>query len=298
MDLLPCLLFLAGCCLGHFHGRFAASSETEPIMQAVIRGSSSSSTIPTTPACETSSSSPSAPGWRQIDVFYGNADIFEQSLPGEQKWFSQANQDELVVGLLNGKRNGYFIDLAANDAVELSNTYALERHYEWQGLCIEPNPAYWYNLTFRECQTIGAVVGQERMEQVYFRFDAGDHGGIAGPGFDNGKRWQKSSRKTYTVTLQEVLERTNAPLEIDYLSLDVEGAEAFILKNFPLQQYHIKLITAERLRGEARSYLEANGFQYLKRLSKWGEGLWAHESIVASLDMTALERFDAAKSTK
>jgi hypothetical protein len=85
--------------------------------------------------------------------------------PLEHPWHSQARQDELVVALLGNKTNGYFIDLAANDAVQLSNTYALERFYHWKGVCIEPNPMYWYNLTaFRTCVIIGAVVGDQRMQ--------------------------------------------------------------------------------------------------------------------------------------
>jgi hypothetical protein len=60
--------------------------------------------------------------------------------------------------------------------------------------------------------------------EVYFRFEAGDHGGIAGDGFDNGRRWQAKSERRYTVTLQEILEhRAHAPAVMDYLSLDVEG---------------------------------------------------------------------------
>jgi hypothetical protein len=80
--------------------------------------------------------------------------------------------------------------------------------------CIEPNPVYWYNLTFRDCQVIGAVVGQERMEKK-FTCPSHDHGGI-GEGF----QWQndgKGKSLTYTVTLQEILSGTHAPKEIDYL---------------------------------------------------------------------------------
>jgi hypothetical protein len=294
-EIAPLAIFLAGCLIGHFHGRFLANSESEPI-QAVLRSTLSVDVVNPPKLPVSAPNSPSAEkGWHSVDVFYGESDLFEQTLPADQKWFSQAGQDQLIVELLNGKTNGYFIDLAANDAVSLSNTYSLEKSYDWHGLCIEPNPMYWYNLTFRDCQVIGAVVGQERMEKVHFRFQAGDHGGIAGEGFDNGKRWQRESLLTYTVTLQEILERTQAPIEIDYLSLDVEGAEAFVLKNFPLNKYQIKLITAERLRGEARSYLEANGFQFLKRLTKWGETLYAHESVLDSLNMSALERYPLAK---
>ena len=68
------------------------------------------------------------PGWHTIHVFYGD----EKGLgaPPNQQWFAQIQQDQVVVDLLG--TNGYFIDLAANDAKELSNTLGLERQ-GWNG---------------------------------------------------------------------------------------------------------------------------------------------------------------------
>lgn len=229
-------------------------------------------------------------GWKSIDVFIG-----EHRIEDNRTWFSQAQQDEIVVALL-GNRSGYFVDLAANDAVDLSNTLALERR-GWQGLCIEPNSIYWSNLTKRKCHIVGAVVGQARNEQVYFRFEAGDHGGIAGDGFDNGRRWQRSSQLVRTVRLLEVFERYQVPPVIDYLSLDVEGAEAFILKGFPLDRYRIKVLTAERLRGEIRTYLRENGYEFVAKVTRWGESLWVHTDYKAELNMDALDQFEFPVTT-
>ncbi|KAI2507587.1 methyltransferase [Fragilaria crotonensis] len=213
-------------------------------------------------------------------------------------WFSQARQDEVVSRLLRGKRNGFFVDLAANDAAILSNTYSLEKKFGWTGLCIEPNPIYWANLTYRECQVVAAVVGKERMEEVLFRFDNGDHGGIVGDGFDNGKRHGRVSDPRYTVTLKEILERFNAPELIDYLSLDVEGAEEFIIKEFPLTKYKVSLMTIERPKEPLRALLDQNGYKFVKRLSTWGETLWAHESITGALDLSILDEFTPTKKPK
>jgi len=276
--LFPWVLFASGCLFGHIHGRYYAASENW----------STSPSLSVSSLCHPQDEE----GWKSIQVFYGQKDFLTENIPSNQTWYSQGSQDELIVALFQNKRNGYFIDLAANDAVYLSNTLALERFYGWNGLCVEPNPIYWHNLTFRECQVIGAVVGQNRMEQVYFRFEAGDHGGIAGEGFNNGKRWQRSSQLKYTVTLLEILERTHAPIQIDYLSLDVEGAESFIMMNFPLDRYKIKVITAERLKGPIRAYLKQHGYEFIQRLTRWGDSLWVHESIKSSLDMTALDRFN------
>lgn len=67
-------------------------------------------------------------GWHPINVFFG--DEAGLKIPKNQKWFAQVHQDETVIDLIG--ENGYFIDLAANDAKEGSNTLALE-HHGWNG---------------------------------------------------------------------------------------------------------------------------------------------------------------------
>ena len=86
-----------------------------------------------------------SPGWHPIHVFFGDESGLNIS-PGDQ-WFAQVHQDEIVLDLIG--ENGFFLDLAANDAKEYSNTLALEKH-GWNGVCVEPNPGYWYGLSHRK----------------------------------------------------------------------------------------------------------------------------------------------------
>jgi FkbM family methyltransferase len=173
----------------------------------------------------------------------------------------------------------------------------LETKYQWKGLCIEPNPQYWEKLAYRtNCKTVAAVVGNERMEEVRFRFDAGDHGGIAGQGFDNGMKFKAQSQVRYTVTLEEILTKFHAPSHIDYLSLDVEGAEEFIMKGFPFDKYQISIMTTERPSNPLREVLDKNGFKNVARLTRWGEVMWAHKDVWDSLDMAILDRLDEIKA--
>jgi Methyltransferase FkbM domain len=214
-------------------------------------------------------------GWHPIHVFYGD----RSALPGsDQEWFSQVKQDELVLSLLGD--NGYFIDLAANDASHLSNTLALERH-GWKGLCVEPNPSYWYGLSHRKCTVVAAPVGG-KVEKIKFNFVGGVLGQIVGvenvvPGFDIGPVTEGEWR--YTVSFADVLKRFNVPKSIDYLSLDTEGAELLIMKEFPFDQYKIKIMTIERPGQDLRTLLESKGYIFLKDLVWWGETLWAHKSL-------------------
>jgi Methyltransferase FkbM domain len=224
--------------------------------------------------------------WHPIHVFYGD----RQALPhSDQEWFAQVHQDEVIVDLLG--ENGYFIDLAANDASELSNTLALERH-GWKGLCIEPNPKYWYGLSHRKCTVVGALVGGH-VEKVKVKF-RGVYGGIVGKLDDklaNRKNEPDADEEwRYTARFADVLERFGVPKTIDYLSLDVEGAEMLIMKEFPFDEYTVKVMTVERPGKGLKTLLESKGYIFLKDLVWWGETLWAHKSTGLSPGHPKIQR--------
>mmetsp|Transcript_37556 Transcript_37556/g.118411 ORF Transcript_37556/g.118411 Transcript_37556/m.118411 type:complete len:191 (+) Transcript_37556:1422-1994(+) len=77
-------------------------------------------------------------------------------------------------------------------------------------------------------------------------------GGIVGQQYDNkekgGSRSGRSDmeEKFRTVTLVDVLREAKAPAVIDYLSLDIEGAEEEALSEAALEAYTFLVITVER----------------------------------------------------
>lgn len=216
-------------------------------------------------------------GWKDIHVFYG--DKAGLGADPNAKTYAQVHQDEIILDLLG--TSGYFLDLAANDALELTNTLLLERYEGWNGLCIEPNPTYWYGLSHRKCTVVGALMGGPVMEQVDVKF-RGVFGGIVGKMDDKlanrKKEPQAKTEKRYTASLADVLERFEVPHKVDYMNLDIEGAEFLVMQHFPFDKYQIKLMTAERPNKELAALLEKHGYIHLKDLVWWGETLWAHKS--------------------
>jgi hypothetical protein len=293
------MIFVAGIMIGMLYG----SSSDVMVVYAPAVSSTTASLRATTTSSSFDTKNNDSNGWQTVHVFYGSNDHSVSLLPtssssstnkeGQQEWYSQARQDEAVYTFLKKKRNGFFVDLAANDATTLSNTYILERDYGWNGLCIEPNPMYWYNLTHYRpnCKIVAAVVGETRMEQVHFLYQAGDHGGISGEGFDNGPKFKGKSMKEYTIPLLEIFQQFQVPKVIDYLSLDVEGAEEFIMKGFPLDDYQVRLLTIERPKEALRDVLESHGYQQLQRISRWGETLWTHKDVYSELELSRLDEF-------
>lgn len=244
-----------------------------------------------------SHNSPGGIGWSNIHVFTGGNSsnlVKSSNIPQDyfdrSEWFSQVRQDEIVAHLLRHKRNGYFVDLAANDPIRISNTFALERNLKWGGLCIEANPIYWHGLSHRNCQVVGAVVGKVVGDTVDFRFpkEKAPKGGIVGSDFDNHNARHGELETRSTTTLAEILARFQAPPIIDYVSLDVEGAEFFVMSSFPFETYTIRVLTVERPSKELESLLRQHGYITLKKLKPWGEMLWIHRSFRDSVDLTAL----------
>ena len=151
---------------------------------------------------------------------------------------SQKGQDKWVVfSVLPLRRKGFFLDLGAADGKTHSNTYALEKVFGWKGICIEPNPTFFQKLkTTRSCIVDQSVISKKR-EKVVFRIDNGLLGGIVDNDTDNNviiRGDQLLNAETITldaITLNELLDRYNAPTTIDYFSLDIEGSEERVISS-------------------------------------------------------------------
>ena len=86
--------------------------------------------------------------------------------------------------------------------------------------------------------------------------------------------------KLKTKTLEYVLDHFNAPKIIDYLSLDVEGAEERILSNFPFNKYTFLAMTIERPTPKLEKILFDNDYVFVMKSKKLQyDTFYVHKSI-------------------
>ena len=188
--------------------------------------------------------------------------------------FSQFNQDLEVLNFYKNKSDGFFIEIGASDGIHLSNTYLLEKDYNWKGICVEPVPEQFELLCKNRPNSLcsnNAVYNESNKNLIFDIACCSLLSGISDH-IDCHKKTVDNNKKQIivtTISFNDLLEQFNAPLFIDYLSLDTEGSELEILKSVNLQKYIFGLIDVEHnyvepRRTQIRELLCSNGYEYIK----------------------------------
>jgi FkbM family methyltransferase len=201
---------------------------------------------------------------------------------------SQLGQDTKVLSFYNNKRNGYFIEIGASDGINLSNTYLLETQFNWKGICVEPIPIIYKQLVINRPNSLcydNAIYNSSNMI-VEFDIAINDEliSGISA-NLDLYKKTVDKNKCTInvkTLSLNDLLDKSNAPRFIEYLSLDTEGSEYEILKTFNFNKYTFGLIDVEHnyvepRRTNIRKLLLNNGYIYIGE-NKWDD-MYKHSSL-------------------
>lgn len=188
-------------------------------------------------------------------------------------YFSQAGQDRYVDEvLMRRKRNGTFVDVGGYDGVAGSNTLFFEVFRGWSGLLIEPVPD---NLQLarqvRRCTCLDCGIAGAPGELMFMQVLSGYTQMSGFLDFYDAALLEQVRANTLhrervfpveTRTLAHVLTEQSL-FQIDYLSLDVEGAELDILRTFPFDRFDITAWSIENNTGdpELARLMAANGYE-------------------------------------
>ena len=164
---------------------------------------------------------------------------------------SQFRQDLFALSELNFKKNGFFVEFGSYDGLVGSNSYLLEKFFNWNGILAEPG-FYWHSRLKknRSASIETKCVWKSSGEEILFKeidnykqlstIDYFSQSYSSNEALAAGKRY-----KVQTISLLDLLNKYRAPKYIDYLSIDTEGSEYEILKAFDFDQYKFRVITCE-----------------------------------------------------
>ena len=215
-------------------------------------------------------------GWRNgsLGTWSDPHEVREhRSAPGG--FTSQAGQDKLLWDAIFSHRSspGVYADVASNHYKRISNTYFYDACANWMGLCVEPNDIYWSETRRqRSCRLVPTCVSETREALEMLLPDCNGCswlGGMGGVGngslmplifhmngtqivrkrrraamwnFYPPSKWRRISRNC--TTLADEFERSGFS-HVDFLSLDVEGHEAAVLRGVDWSRVTIDYILCE-----------------------------------------------------
>jgi len=209
-----------------------------------------------------------------VDLLF-RSNIFE----GHSK--AQLHQDIFVLLTTNFKRNGFFVEFGATNGIDLSNTYLLEKSYGWKGILAEPAKIWHDDLSKNRNVNIDfSCVWSKSNNVVTFNMvDSAELSTISEFSDRDHHAKARQNGVTYdvkTISLNDLLEKYDAPQQIDYLSIDTEGSEFEILNNFDFSKHEISIISCEHNfthdREKIFKLLSDNGYiRKFTGFSKWDD---------------------------
>jgi FkbM family methyltransferase len=199
--------------------------------------------------------------------------------------FAANNMDKKLQKYLNYDY-GFFVELGANDGFTESNTLSLEIKRLWRGILIEPLPHQFIRCCFyrgREGNQFFCNACVSNKNKKFLKIKYANLMSTIPSDENNLKNIDKhllSGRNhlivgtknmefaVYTKTLNQILDQSNAPAVIDFMSLDVEGLEMEVLKGINFKKYKFKYMLIEcRDFKKTQIFLKKNNYIFLEKLS-------------------------------
>jgi hypothetical protein len=188
-----------------------------------------------------------------------------------EKSNGQALQDMFILSVLNGKRNGTYLEIGAQEPIFQNNTAILEQNYNWKGVSVE----------IRE--DLCRMFAEQRKNTIL-------------------------CKDATTIDYEKLLDNSFDTTEIDYLQLDVEPSKVTFecLLSIPFDKYKFAVITYEHdhyvdmtgtYRTKSRNYLKMMGYELVVANVSQNENTpfedwWVHPDLI---DPETIERFRSIK---
>jgi GR25 family glycosyltransferase involved in LPS biosynthesis len=176
-----------------------------------------------------------------------------------EKNYSQAYQDMFVLAILNGKRNGTYLEIGAQEPFYQNNSALLETEFDWKGTSIE----------IRE--DLCKMFAEQRKNQILC----------------------KDATK---INYEKLLDEMNVGTDLDYLQVDCEPSKTTfeILTAIPFEKYRFAVITYEHdhsvditssYRDKSRRFLKSYGYELVVKDVAFNdeytfEDWWIHPDLV------------------
>jgi FkbM family methyltransferase len=181
--------------------------------------------------------------------------------------------EALMIANHFGDRTGVYVEVGAYDPIVMSQTWQLELR-GWKGLLVEPVAEQAAKLRAQRNAKVAEVAcGSPSQHGASMEMQVNGIGSTLVKGFmDPEFSPYAKMRQVRCVTLDSVLAETGFD-RIDFISIDVEGAEVDVLEGFSLERYKPSLVLIEDFLSDQTRYrhMVRRGYRFVRRtgINSW-----------------------------
>ena len=176
--------------------------------------------------------------------------VFLKSLSHKKISYSYGGIDLLILNIFKNQDKGFYLDIGCGHPIKNNNTYLLSKK-GWSGINIdldEENISLFNAYRNKDFNVSSAVSDKDGETDLYFYHNKSSLNTISKQNANFQKAKISAIKRIKTQTINKIIE--NSPYKdkkIDFLTIDVEGSELQILKNFDFNKYTPKVIVVEFL---------------------------------------------------
>ena len=211
-----------------------------------------------------------------------------EAVPGDANYFQKLQevrserQRSLIREFFAGRRGGVFVDVGSAHYRDLNMTYFLERDFGWSGVAIDAlerwRPGYEKHRPQTRFYTY-IVTDHAGTQEPFFRLE-GDIGSTSLPGradlLENDWNREVTEILVPTTTLDALLAEAGVE-KVDFLSMDIEGAELTALAAFDIERFRPQLVGIEVFPENQQGildYFERHGYRRIDEYAERHHGDW------------------------
>jgi len=182
---------------------------------------------------------------------------FINFLNNKKNIFSQLYHDMFAEFILNKESKKTFLEFGATNGLEYSNTFSLEKYFNWTGVLSEPDPQWHRDLKknrpntvlIYECvwtksnEKLKFLSSREGVYSTIEKFKFNDQYSMPG---NSKKRLESTNILTVnSISLNDLIKKNFNNKSPSYISIDTEGSEYEILLSLDFKRYRPSVITVE-----------------------------------------------------
>ena len=182
--------------------------------------------------------------------FYKFLSVYLKSFTNKKFFYSFGGIDNLIQQIFKSQKKGIYIDIGCGHPIKNNNTYLLNKK-GWSGINIDldiDNIELFKIYRPKDLNICAAISDEMKETELFFYHSRSALNTIDKKTANYQKAKVTSIKKIKTTTLNNVLgESIYNSSNIDFLSIDVEGSELSVLKNFNFHKFKPKVIVVEYL---------------------------------------------------